>query len=254
MTVWQTYKLALAVGLLYVALSPVCFAERLDDVIRETIECNPEVRMSSANKYAHANKIRENTSGYFPKIDIFASYGRDHNKNFFTRMENTFGNGELTLTKREAIMTIKQMLFDGFAVRSAVEAATAQDKGSGYLVLAKLDDVILQVAAAYIDTIMLRSVYLHAKDNLAFHQRIVDEMSKNQVPQLNKGDLDYARGRLAVAQTVLLDLQRDIRDAQADYIKVVGKKPGVMYRPERRNHKFLIAMIPPCRWRCVQIQ
>lgn len=235
MTVWQTYKLALAIGLLYATLSPICFAEKLEDVVREAARCNPEVLMSSANKYAHANAVRESTSGYLPKIDIYASYGRDHNKNFFTRLENPSsigGDGALTLTKREAVLTIRQMLFDGFAVRSAVEADNARDKSSGYNVLEKLDAVILQVAAAYIDTIMLRSVYLHAKENVAFHQRVVDEMARGQFTHLGKGDIDFAKSRLSVAQTALLELQRDIRDAQADYQKVVGKKPGIMYRPE----------------------
>ncbi|HSX19684.1 MAG TPA: TolC family outer membrane protein [Gammaproteobacteria bacterium] len=235
MTAWQTYRLALTVGLLVAALSPICFAEKLDDVVRETIHCNPEVLMSSATKYARANAVRESTAGYLPKIDIFASYGRDHNKNFFTRLENpttSGGNGALTLTKREAYMSIKQMLFDGFAVRSEVEANSAWDKSSGYYVLHKVDEVIIEIAAAYIDTIMLRSIYAIAKDNVAYHQRIVDEMSNGQLQHFAKGDLDFAKGRLSLAQTLMLDLQRDIRDAQAAYIKVVGKKPGVMYKPE----------------------
>lgn len=234
MTAWQTYRFALAIGLLYAALSPICFAEKLEDVVRETVRCNPEVLMSTANKYAHANAVRESTSGYLPKIDIYASYGRDHNKNFFTRLEDPDppGDGALTLTKREAIMTIRQMLFDGFAVRSEVEASSARDKSSGQMVLAKLDEVILHVAAAYIDTIMLRAIYTQAKDSVAYHQRIVDDMIANKITNVGKGDLDYAKNRLSYTQTVLLDIQKNIRDAQADYIKVVGKKPGMMYRPE----------------------
>lgn len=234
MTAWQTYRLALAIGLLYAALSPICFAEKLEDVVRQAARCNPEVLMSSANKYARANAIRESTAGYLPKIDIYASYGRDHNKNFFTRLEDPAppGDGALTLTKREAIMTIRQMLFDGFKVRSEVESNSAKDKSSGHLVLAKLDEVILQVTAAYIDTLMLRMIYSYAKDNVAFHQKIVDDISQHKIDSVSKGDLDYAKNRLSLAQAVLLDIQKDIRDAQADYIKVVGRKPGMMYRPE----------------------
>ncbi len=234
MTVWQTYKKPLAVALLYFAFSAVCLAEKLEDVVRETVSSNPTLLMQSAVKYAQANAVRESTSGYLPKIDLYAGYGRDYNKNFFTRLENPSpaGSGALTLTKSEAMFSIKQMLFDGFAVRSAVEANTARDKSSGYNVLARLNDVILEVTAAYIDTILLRSVYMHAKDNVAYHQQIVDDLSNNKIPDTSSGDIDFARGRLFLAQTALLDFQRNIRDAQADYIRVVGKKPGVMYRPE----------------------
>lgn len=235
MTAWQTYRLALTLGLLFAALSPICFAEKLEDAVRTAVNCNPRILMSSANKYAHANAVRESTSGYLPKIDIYASYGRDHNKNFFTRLESpssSGGDGSLTLTKREAYISIKQMLFDGFAVRSVVEQESAQDKSSAFNVLAKVDEVILQVTAAYIDTIMLRSIYMHAKDNVTYHQRVVDEMSQGTLKHFGRGDLDFAKSRLSLAQTIALDLQRDIRDAQAEYMRVVGKKPGVMYKPE----------------------
>lgn len=231
MTVWQTYKKPLTGAAICVALSSNCLADKLEDVVKTAVASNPTVLMQSAHKYAQANQVREATSGYLPRIDFLAAYGRDYNKNFFTRLENPVG-GDLTLTKSEAILSIKQMLFDGFAVRSEVEADSARDKSSGYHVLAKLDQVILEVTAAYIDTIMLRSIYMHAKDNVAYHQQIFDDINEKQVDHIRSGDLDFARGRLSVAQTILLDLQRDIRDSQSDYVKVVGKKPGVMYRPE----------------------
>lgn len=230
MTAWQTYKKALVCAAI-LAFSSTCFADRLEQVIKEAVACNPEVLMRSAHKYAQASQVREATSGYLPRIDFLASYGRDHNKNFFTRLENPSG-GDLTLTKSEAILSINQMLFDGFAVRSEVEAGTARDKSSAYHVLAKMDQVILEIVAAYIDTIMLRSIYMHAKDNLDYHQKIVDDISNRQSEKKRDGDLDFAKARLAVAQTIVLDLQRDIRNSQADYIKVVGKKPGIMYRPD----------------------
>jgi len=231
MTLWQTYKKSLTSAAVYFALSSTCLADALEDVVRTTVTSNPTILMQSAHKYAQANQVRESTSGYLPRIDFLAAYGRDYNKNFFTRLENPVG-GDLTLTKSEAIISVTQMLFDGFAVRSEVEADSARDKSSGYHVLAKMDQVILAVTAAYIDTIMLRSIYMHAKDNVAYHQRIVDEINDKQFDSISSGDLGFAKARLAVAQTTLLDLQRDIRDSQADYVKVVGKKPGIMYRPE----------------------
>lgn len=240
MTLRQTYKQILSGALIYFAFSAVCLAEKLDEVVRETVSTNPEILMSSAVKYAQANAVRESVGGYLPKVDIYASYGRDHNKNYFTRLENPGpgGDGELTLTKREAIFSIKQMLFDGFAVRSEVEANSARDKSTGYGVLAKLEEVILQVTAAYIDTIMVRSIYLHAKENVSYHEQILDALNNRRVEGISDGDIELATARLTAAHTSLLDLQRDIRDAQADYIKIVGKKPGVMYRPETPNRSI----------------
>lgn len=231
MTVWQTRKQIVVTAAIFLVFSTTCAAEKLDDVVKYAVCSNPTILMSNAAKYAQANQVKEATSGYLPTIDLIAAYGRDHNTNFFTRLENPSG-GDLTLTKSEAIFSIKQMLFDGFAVRSAVEADSARDKSSGYHVLARIQRVIIEVAAAYIDTIMLRSIYMHAKDHVAYQQQLVDDMTNHDITIKNEGDLDFAKARLSLAQTELLNLQRDIRDSQADYLKVVGKKPGVMYRPD----------------------
>lgn len=235
MTVLQIYKKPLSMIAVCAFLSSNCLAEKLEDVVKAAVKSNPTILMQAANKYAQVNQLRESTSGYLPRVDLLASYGRDYNKNYFTRLENPVG-GDLTLTKSEAIFSIKQMLFDGFAVRSKVEADSARDKSSGYHVLAKIDQIILEVTAAYIDTIMLRSIYMHAKDNVAYHQKIIDGMQNQQFNNIRGGDLDFAKGRLSTAQTELLDLQRSIRDSQADYIKVVGNKPGVMYKPATPDH------------------
>jgi len=229
-------KLLLGLALA-LSLPSLCLAERLEVVVAQTVSNNPTILIQTARRYAQDNKLRESISGYLPNIELMASYGREHNKNYFTRLENTV-NGELTLTKREAGITIKQMIFDGFAVRSSVEADAALAQSSSYHVLAKLEEVILQVTASYIDTIMQRSIYMHAKECLSNHQDIFDKLSNGTIKNVQPGDLELAKSRLSLTQTLLLDLQRDIRDSQADYIKVVGVKPGVMFRPESPERKL----------------
>ncbi len=231
MTLHHIRNKTIAATAIYLLLVSVCHAEKLEDVVRQVACNNPEILMRSAIKYANTNQLRDSVGGYLPSIDFAAAYGRDHNKNFFTRLENPT-NGNLTLTRSEAGFSIKQMLFDGFGVRSSVEADSARVKASSLEVLAKLDDVIVEVTAAYIDTIMLRSIYMHAKENVANHQKMLDILTSDQAPDLKKGDIDLARSRLSQAQSWMLNIQRDIRDSQAEYIKVVGAKPGVMFRPD----------------------
>ncbi len=231
MTVCQIYKRMLTVAAISCTLVSVCQAEKLDEVVHDAISNSPAILMSSAAKYAQANKLREVVGGYFPKVDLAAAFGRDYNKNYFTRLE-IGPPSSLTLSKREASLSIKQMLFDGYAIRSDVEANSARDKSQGYQVLAQTENVILQVTAAYIDTIMLRSIYMHAKDNLNYLQQLLEDLDNEHIPNVVAGDIEYVQGRVFLAQTAMLDLQRDIRNSQADYIKVVGKKPGIMYRPE----------------------
>lgn len=231
MELQQTYKKFLVgIGLL-LAVPSLVWAEKLEDVVKETVPTNPEILRHSAQRFASNSNLRESISGYFPSVDLSASFGRDHNENYFSRLSEPV-NGDLTLTRREAGMSIKQMLFDGFAVRSTVEADTARVQSATFNVLATLEDVILDLSGSYIDNIMLRSVFMHAKDNMLYLQDLVDQMVRDNISNIKDGDLDLAKSRLSRAHTSMLDVQRQVRDVQADYIKVVGKKPGVMYRPE----------------------
>lgn len=209
----------------------LCVAEKLEDVVVQTVSNNPAILIQTARRYVQDNKLRESVSGYLPNIELTAAYGREHNKNFFTRLANG-PNGELTLTKREMGFSIKQMIFDGFAIRSAVEADSAMVQSSGYHVLAKLEEVILEISAAYIETIMQRSIYMHAKDNLANHKVILNKLNNGSIKNIQSGDLELAMSRMSLVQTELLDLQRDIRNSQADYMRVVGRRPDTMFRPD----------------------
>lgn len=212
-------------------------AEKLEDVVKQAVASNPSILALSAHRYAQDNQLCEAVGGYLPKVDLFAAWGRDRNTNFFTRLENPSG-GDLTLTTSEAAFSIRQMLFDGFAVRGEVEADSARVKSSSYMVQAKLEDVILQVSAAYIDTLMLRSMFEQAKENLISHQSLVDQLNSRTTDGMPSGDLQFAKSRLAVAQTIVLDLQRDIRNSQANYMRVVGSKPGVLFRPDAPDNKL----------------
>ena len=216
---------------LALSITGTCNAEKLEIVVAQAVASNPIILGQKANRLVQDSKLRESLGGFLPKIDFAAAYGRDHNKNYFTRLESN--TGELTLTRREAGISIKQMLFDGYAVRAEVEANTALVQSSSYLVSARLEDVILQVTAAYIETIMQRSIFIHAKDSVNNHQNIIDQLKNGSIKNAQPGDMELAKSRLSLAQTVLLDLQSDIRISQADYIKVVGTKPGVMFRPEQ---------------------
>ncbi len=232
----RAYKLVVGIAAYLCCMSP-CMAEKLEEVVKQVVATNPSILVQTARKYEQDNQLRSTIGGYLPKIDFSASYGRDHNVNYFTQITNQ-PKGEATLTKRELGFNIKQMLFDGFAVRAKVEADSARLQSSSFNVSGKLEEVILKTTAAYIDTIMVRSIFMHAKENLDRHQELMNKLDSGATNSAQNGDLELIKSRLSLAQTRLLDLQRDIRDSQADYIRVVGTKPGTMYRPEAPDSKL----------------
>ena len=222
---------------LYLFLPASAMADKLEDVVNQAVATNPAILMQSARRYAQDSRLCASVSGYLPQVELTASYGRDHNRNYFTRLSNPSTN-QLSLTKREAGFSVRQMIFDGFTVRGEVEAETARVQSSSFSVLNALGEVILQVTAAYIDTIMMRSIFIHAKENLIKHQMLVEQLNGGDLKTPQVGDLELAKSRLSLAQTIVLDLQRDIRNSQANYVRVVGSTPTVMFRPDAPDKKL----------------
>lgn len=222
--------LFVAIGCSGLFWQPPITAQTLQEAIHTAINQTPDYLTRQANQKALRGRLREAYGGYLPNLDIAAAYGRDKNNNVTTR---TNSGGSLTLTRREASFTLTQMLFDGFAVRSDVEGSAARLKGASRDVYATMQDVTLRVAEAYLEVLRRQSVVRYAKDNLANHQEIFQQIQLRSESGIGRrADLDQARGRLALARTNLITEQANLRDAEANYIRIIGVTPDTLARPE----------------------
>ena len=67
--------------LLFVTLSVFLFcdsyAQSLDDVLRRTLEMNPDLLIKESASYQEKSNLRESIAGYLPTLNIAAAYGRE---------------------------------------------------------------------------------------------------------------------------------------------------------------------------------
>lgn len=96
---------------------PSVYADTLTEVIQHTLETNPDILISTNNRRAADQKLKQAQGGYWPSIEMTGGYGRENSDNPTTR--NRTG-GDITLTRQEIGLTLSQMLFDGFDVKHRV--------------------------------------------------------------------------------------------------------------------------------------
>lgn len=223
------YSVALA-GVLSLTAGPV-LAGDLADTVHKAIAYNPDVLVTQDDRRAIEQNVRGAKAGYLPRVDLNAGIGGEKSDNAST-LGATGRQGYLGLHREESGITITQMLFDGFFTRQEVARQTATLQAASYRVLAAAEDVGLRATQTYVDVLRRREQVELARDNLAAHQRVYDQIRMRSERGVGRvADTDQAAGRLALAKANLEAQLGNLRDAEIAYLRVVGEMPADVAAP-----------------------
>jgi len=226
----STRKLALRslVSALAVGMVGTAAAETLKEVVTFAIETHPQVLSAAKRKDAADSAIGAARGGFWPKIDYLYGAGREHSKNVFI--------GSATWTKLNRLqegMILNQMIFDGLGVSSEVDRRAAISDSSAHRVYSAAEDTALQTIEAYLDVMKNQALVGYAKENLQAHQRTFDQVKLRADKGVGRrADLEQIDARLALAVSNVAAAESTLRDAEIAYLKVVGKMPVSLTRPE----------------------
>ena len=134
------------------ALSAPLKAQPLKDAVEQTLQTSPDVLSTAHRRLSIDQEIKQARGGYFPKIDLNLGYGRERTDNPTTRATAP-EFGAVSLNRREAGITLNQMLFDGFFVKSEVERHTARADSAAFGVLGASENTALKVVDAYMEVL-----------------------------------------------------------------------------------------------------
>lgn len=231
-TVWPTLALACVT-----VASSLAGAETLQDAVAQAVLTNPEVLAAANRRYAADEGVKQARAGYLPRVDLSVGSGRAR---LDTQDARFLGLDSSTFPQRDATVSLSQMLFDGFAVRSEVARQTARVDSSAYGVAAIADELALRTVAIYLEVLRRQETVAAALDNLEAHQRI-----HQQIKVLSEGgvgrraDLDQAESRLALAKSDLRQEQSSLKDAEAAYRRLVGTAPQALALPQASGVSLL---------------
>lgn len=204
-------------------------ADTLKDAIMQTLKTNPDVLYSIKGWLASEQGVDKAKGGYFPKLDVNADIGPQHSKN----VNNNFDYATLNTTGGG--ISLRQLVFDGFATQSNVDSNKNHTLAQTYQVLATANDTALLATKAYLDVITNQKIVTYAGENYATMQSIADTAQHKG----NKADISLAQGRVAQAKADLLSAQNNYSDAQTIYYKIIGSAPQNLVMPTEPTDKFL---------------
>ncbi len=195
-------------------------AQSLTEAVDKTVKSNPNV-LADANFRRSVDKtIDQARAGYYPQVDLNLGIGKERAEN------NSTAPGHRTLTRGEAGLSASQMLYDGFATKSAVEQTQSQSESAGYSVFDTAETTSLRAVQVYLDVLRRQDLLKLTEANLESHERIYSQIEQRFESGVgNSANLEQTRGRLALSQANLTSNTGNLDDALSSYNRVVGNMP-----------------------------
>ncbi|TAK45380.1 MAG: type I secretion protein TolC [Betaproteobacteria bacterium] len=234
----KTLSVSILGAVLALAFSASSNAETLKEIVTFAVETHPQVLSAVHKKDAADSATDAAFGGYLPRIDLIIGGGREWSQNPTTLGLNPPPNNPtnphwVKLPRYQETVILNQMLWDGLGTRSEVARRQAISDASAHRLYGTSEEIALQTIEAYLDVLKNVEFVRYAKDNLAAHQKTYDQVKLRADRGVGRrADLEQIEARLALAISNVSSAESTLRDAEIAYLKVVGKAPASLTRPE----------------------
>lgn len=202
------------------------FAQNLTEVVNQTIQSNPDVQIDVNHRLAQDYRVEQARGGYYPKVDLEVGAGREWSDNITTKP------GSRSLWRRESSLTLSQMLYDGYAVKSEVERNQSQVEAAAYRVGDTSERIGLRTIEVYLEVLRRQELLALIQENLAAHERVFAQIKLRSDSGVGrKADMEQAQARLSLSQANLASAQANLREAKINFQRVAGSMPEELESP-----------------------
>ncbi|MFZ2974397.1 MAG: TolC family protein, partial [Ferribacterium limneticum] len=140
----------------------------LKQVAQRAVLNSPEVTSKWHAYRAADEEIGVARGGYFPRVDLTAGSGRE------SLRQPTAADRDYT--RSGVMLSLNQMLFDGFATRNEVRRLDKARIVRYYELLDASETTALEAGRAYLDVLRYRHLVDLAKDNYVQHKATYDQI------------------------------------------------------------------------------
>ena len=209
----------------------------LQQAVKQAITSNPDILIQVNERRSRNEEVERAKAGYLPTLDLNAGIGTERSENSSTRGA---GRNSITLTRREASLSARQMLFDGFATKNEVERQQARVSSTAFTVQGVAGNTALDATEAYLNLLRNETQLKLAEENLEAHKRSFDQIKiRSDAGVGRRADLEQISGRLALANSNLIAAQSNYDDAKTGYIRIVGELPvGTLIKPTTQQYSM----------------
>jgi len=222
-----TLKISTILPTVFLSLS-ICSAAHavnMYEAIEQAITTNPEVLEQLNQKLSRDFEIKQAKAGYLPSLDLVAAYGTETSDNNSTRLGPN-GSHKNSMNRQEASIVLRQMLFDGFETRSEKARHESRSESANYQLINLSQEISVEAITAYVNLLRTQKLLEYAEGNVKVHERIHDQVSlRSSMGADSQGSLSQIAGRLNLAYSNYEAEKNNLKDAEADYVRVVGSEP-----------------------------
>jgi adhesin transport system outer membrane protein len=227
-------------SILFCAVSGVLLASQyasaltLSEAVDRTIKTSPDVLIDAARRQAVDEEVKQAKGGYLPRVDLNAGYGIEWSDNTST------APGTRDMSRHEAGLTLSQMIYDGFGVKSEVDRQTARSQSAAYKVAGISEDIARLAVEKYLEVLRRQELRDLTQKNLDVHKTTYEQIKMRADSGVGrKADMEQAMARLALAQANMASADANLREANIQFLKVVGAPAANLSKPDELSCELL---------------
>ncbi|MEM7169637.1 MAG: TolC family outer membrane protein [Pseudomonadota bacterium] len=225
----RSLRLALLAGASVVIISGTAGAMTLQEAAQLAVSTNPDIGVASSNREAVDQELRQARGLYLPQIDFEAGAGPEWLNDSSTRLN---GGGTENLFRSETRITLQQRLFDGYEAGSTVDREKARVESAANRVKENSEILALDAIGAFLEVLRGRELVRLAEENLAVHLDILASLQKRlSGGGGSRADVTQTETRAARARATLTENYNVLRDAEAEFTRIVGQFPDDLEQP-----------------------
>ncbi|MEP2829863.1 TolC family protein [Parvibaculum sp.] len=195
----------------------------IEEAMSRALKDHPGAKAARLEAEAAAREIGSARSGYFPAVSLDGSVRREKTD------RPTF---ERTMTAEEYSLTVTQPIFDGLGTPARVSAAQADAEAEKLTAQAKLNDVALDAAYAYL-------AVLEARERLSLLRNHEERATEIAGRIERRAKVDSGLRSLTVvgssqteeARYLVLNAERELVLAETRYRELIGDAPDALAPP-----------------------
>jgi len=149
----------------------VANAITITEAVALAVTTNPQVLSLANGRESIEEELRQGRALYLPQVQVTGRTGFGYADNSTTRFQRLSGGPVYDQQlRRQAVVSLSQLIFDGFQADSEVDRQKARVRGAAYRVLEASEQVGLEAVQAYIDVYRQRQRVEIAEQNVRFHR------------------------------------------------------------------------------------
>lgn len=222
---YKNYKIRNSLIFLSFMLSSLNYAcaDDMRDVVLRTIQSNPEYFVSY-EKFRQARMgVWQKIGEFLPVISINAQDGKERSLNSSTKYN------WLSLHRKEDVIEISENIFDGMQSYYGFRESQARINSSGFALQSTAENLALSAIQAYLNVLRHKELVSIAEINVSVHVDTFGLIKKrSDIGLSSRSEQKLTSARLATARARYIEALKELQNARATYLAVVGIPPHLL--------------------------